>query len=190
MARKLVRRNLYLIGRVEDANARELIQSLLEEPATEFTLFINSEGGSVYNELAICNAVAAHGRVDTVCLGVAMSAAASILAAGRRRYVLPNAVAMIHQVSWEMGWQPSTNLAKNSRFLERLNQHLTEFLSVRTGQPLERVRADVLEDCYMFGEDIIRYGLADELWPPAPKPARRKPKPKPRAQRKTIPAKR
>ena len=162
----IARKNLYLIGRVEDANSRELIAPLMEEPNTEFTLFINSEGGSVYNELAICNAVALHGKVDTVCLGVALSAAASILAAGRRRFVMPNAVAMIHQVSWEMGWQPSSNLAKNSRFLEQLNLQLTEFLSARTGQPLAKVRADVAEDFYLFGEDIIGYGLADALWEP------------------------
>lgn len=166
----IARKNLYLIGRVEDANARELIGALLEEPGTEFTLFINSEGGSVYNELAICNAVALHGKVDTVCLGVALSAAASILAAGRRRFVMPNAVAMIHQVSWEMGWQPSSNLAKNSRFLEQLNLQLTEFISARTGQPLAKVRADVAEDYYLFGEDIIHYGLADAFW--EAKPAR------------------
>jgi ATP-dependent Clp protease protease subunit len=184
----IARKNLYLIGRVEDANARELIASLLEEPNTEFTLFINSEGGSVYNELAICNAVALHGKVDTVCLGVALSAAASILAAGRRRFVMSNAVAMIHQVSWEMGWQPSSNLAKNSRFLEQLNLQLTEFISARSGQPLAKVRADVAEDFYLFGEDIIRYGLADALWessrrlaPPKPtrssrKHTRRKPR--------------
>ncbi len=176
MPRQSKHRNLYLIGRLEDPLARELIAEILDNPDTEFTLFINSDGGSVYNEIALCNAVQTHGRVDTVCIGSALSAAASILSAGRRRYVTRNAVAMIHQIGWEMGWQPSSNLAKNARFIETLNEQLTAFLSGRTGQPKEKIAQDGVEDFYLFGEDIIKYGLADEFWreeTPSP-PKRRK----------------
>lgn len=178
-------KHLYLIGRIDDGLAREVIACLTDQKQFEYVLFVNSEGGSVYNELAICNAMLAHGRVDTVCLGVAMSAAAAILACGRRRFVTPNAVAMIHQVSWEMGWQPSTNLTKNSRFLERLNEQVTSFLSAHCGKTVEKVRADLQEDFYLFGQEIVDYGLADAIWDPAAqaRPARPRKKPAPRRRK-------
>src|SRR4051794_24007932 len=96
-------RGLYLFGEITDEQCQEIAADLLDSWDRELTLFINSDGGSSFNALALVNLIKMHGRVDTVCLGVAMSGAADCLAAGRRRLIVPNAIAMVHQVSWELG---------------------------------------------------------------------------------------
>lgn len=159
-------RSLYLFGELTDELSQEICARLVEGWGRDHTLFINSDGGSSFNALALVNLMKLHGRVDTVCLGVALSGAADTLAAGRRRFVLPNAIAMIHQVSWDLGHEVTANLLKNARFLERLNQQLTELLAEDCGQSVERVTADIATDHYLFGQEIIDYGLADEFWDP------------------------
>lgn len=159
------KRNLYLIGKVESGPAREIVQQIMDSPRTEFRLFISSEGGVVYDGLALVNAIENHGRVDTICLGAAFSSAADILASGRKRYIVPNAVAMLHQVGWEMEWQYASVLARNARFLERLNDQMAEHLAARIGKSKQRLLADSKEDFYLYGKQIIDYGLADEFWP-------------------------
>ena len=163
--------DLFLIGKVEDAGCRDLVKALVQGRNREFRLFINSEGGNVYDALSLCQLIKAHGRVDTICLGVALSGAADILAAGRRRYIVPRAVAMLHQVEWEMPWQFSSTLARNARFVERLNDMLADFLAEATGHTKKKILEDSRDDFYLYGEEIIRYHLADALWPP--RPARR-----------------
>ena len=113
-----------------------------------------------------------HGRVDTICLGVALSGAADLLAAGRKRQIVPGAVAMIHQVSWDMGTEFTANLVKNARFLERLNDFMAELLARDTGRPKEQLINDMATDHYLFGQEIIDYGLADGFYEPPP-PRRR-----------------
>jgi ATP-dependent Clp protease protease subunit len=158
------RRNLFLFGNLEDDVARDVVSELVRHPDVEFTLFINCPGGGVYPSLAIVNAVRQHGRVDTFCLGVAMSAGADVLAAGRRRYVVPHAIAMIHQTSWELEWQFTSNLTRNAQHMERLNDLVMTSLAQGTGRSLEEVKADAREDHYLYGQEIIDYGLADEIW--------------------------
>lgn len=158
--------HLYLFGETTDEACREIVTRLLEEWDREFTLFINSDGGSSFNALAVVNVLKAHGRTDTVCLGVALSGAADILAAGRRRLIVPQAIAMVHQVSWDLGNEFAANLVKNAIFLQRLNDHLAELLSRDTGQPKERLMADMTTDHYLYGQEIIDYGLADGYWEP------------------------
>src|SRR5205807_8711624 len=111
---------LYLFGELTDEQTKELIERLVTQWERDHVLFINSDGGSSFNALALVNLIKLHGRVDTVCLGVAMSGAADCLAAGRRRLIVPNAIAMVHQVSWELGHEVTANLLKNAAFLERL----------------------------------------------------------------------
>jgi ATP-dependent Clp endopeptidase proteolytic subunit ClpP len=159
-------RNLYLFGETNDDTCQEIVARILEEWNREFLLVINSDGGSSFNALAVVNVLKAHGRTDTVCLGVALSGAADILAAGRRRYIVPGAIAMVHQVSWDLGTEFAANLVKNAIFLQRLNEQFAEMLSRDTGQTRDRLIADMTTDHYLFGQEIIDYGLADGYWEP------------------------
>jgi ATP-dependent Clp protease protease subunit len=161
---------LFLFGETTDESCQEICERILEEWGREFTLFINSDGGSSFNALAVVNILKSHGRTDTVCLGVALSGAADILAAGRRRLIAPNSVAMIHQVSGDLYNEFTANLVKNAQFLERLNDQMAELLARDTGQTKERLLADMTTDYYLFGQEIIDYGLADGYWDPAATP--------------------
>ncbi len=160
-------RFLYLNGEITDEQSRELIARIIENWQREFVLVINSDGGSSFNALALVNLMKQHGRIDTVCVGVALSGAADCLAAGRRRYIVPGAIAMLHQVSWELGREFAANMVKNAEFLHRLNVLLEQQLAEFTGQSTEKLSRDMATDFYLFGQEIIDYGLADEYWDPA-----------------------
>ncbi len=160
-------RFLYLNGEITDEQSRELIARIIENWQREFVLVINSDGGSSFNALALVNLMKQHGRVDTVCVGVALSGAADCLAAGRKRYIVPGAIAMLHQVSWELGREFAANMVKNAEFLHRLNTLLEQQLAEFTGQSSERLGRDMATDFYLFGQEIIDYGLADEYWDPS-----------------------
>lgn len=160
-------RFLYLNGEITDEQTRELVARLLEHWDREFVLVINSDGGSSFNALCLVNLIREHGSVDTLCVGVALSGAADCLAAGRRRYIVPGAVAMLHQVSWEMGREFAANLVRNAQFLERLNVSMAERLVQFTGRTRQQLDQDMATDFYLFGQEIIDYGLADAFWSPA-----------------------
>jgi ATP-dependent Clp endopeptidase proteolytic subunit ClpP len=166
--------HLFLFGELTPEKAQEIAQRLLEDWSRDFTLFVNSDGGSSFDALALVNLIKLHGRVDTVCLGVALSGAADVLGAGRKRLVVPNAIAMIHQVSWDMGTEFTANLVKNARFLERLNDIMAELLARDTGRPKEQLAADMMTDHYLFGQEIIDYGLADGIYEQPERPKRRR----------------
>ncbi len=168
-------RFLYLTGEISDDQTQEITSRLLRHWNREFLLIINSDGGSSFHALSMVNLMRAHGRVDTLCVGVALSAGADCLAAGRRRYIVPGSIAMLHQVSWELGREFAANLVKNAQFLHRLNTAMAERLAERTGKTREELDRDMATDFYLFDREIIDYGLADEYWDPAqilPSPAR------------------
>lgn len=159
-------RFLYLNGEISDEQTHEITARIIENWDREFLLIINSDGGSSFNALGLVNLMRQHGRVDTLCLGVALSGAADCLAAGRKRYIVPGAIAMLHQVSWELGREFASNLVKNAQFLERLNAEMAEQLAQFTGRPIEQLDRDMATDFYLFGQEIIDYGLADAFWKP------------------------
>ena len=159
-------RFLYLNGEVSDEQTREIIARLMEHWDREFLMVINSDGGSSFNALGLVNLMRQHGRIDTLCVGVALSGAADCLAAGRQRYIIPGAIAMLHQVSWELGREFAANLVKNAQFLDRLNTEMAEQLVQFTGKPREQLDRDMANDFYLFGQEIIDYGLADAFWDP------------------------
>lgn len=165
--------HLFMFGELTPERAQEITERLLADWGRDYTLFINSDGGSSFDALALVNLLKLHGRVDTVCLGVALSGAADLLAAGRRRLIVPGSVAMIHQVSWDMGTEFTANLVKNARFLERLNDLMAEMLSRDTGRTKEQLVADMTTDHYLFGQEIIDYGLADGFYETPPRRPRR-----------------
>lgn len=159
-------RFLYLNGEITDEQTRDIVGRLLQHWDREFLLVINSDGGSSFNALCLVNLMRQHGRVDTLCVGVALSGAADCLAAGRKRYIIPGAVAMLHQVSWELGREFASNLVKNAQFLERLNAAMAEQLTRFTGRTREQLDRDMATDFYLFDREIIDYGLADACWDP------------------------
>jgi ATP-dependent Clp protease protease subunit len=171
-------RYLYLVGEITDEQTQEILRRLVQNWRREFLLVINSDGGSCHNALAIANLIRQHGRVDTLCVGVAESGAADCLAAGRRRYIVPGSIAMIHQVSWELGREVTANLTKSAYALERLNSLLAGYLAEATGKSREQLDRDMTTDHYLFDQEIIDYGLADAYWDPAdllpPPPATRR----------------
>lgn len=159
-------RYLYLTGEIADEQTEAIVARILENWEREFLLIINSDGGSSFNALCLVNLMREHGRIDTLCVGVALSGAADCLAAGRKRYVIPGAIAMLHQVSWELGREFAANLVKNAQFLSRLNTQLGVQLAEVTGRTVEQVDRDTATDFYLFGQEIIDYGLADSFWNP------------------------
>jgi ATP-dependent Clp endopeptidase proteolytic subunit ClpP len=166
-------RILYLNGEFTDEQTREIISRILQNWKREFLLVINSDGGSSFNALGLVNLMREHGRIDTLCIGVALSGAADCLAAGRKRWIIPGSIAMLHQVSWELGREFAANLVKNAQFLERLNGEMAEQLVHFTGKPRQQLDQDMANDFYLFGQEIIDYGLADAFWDPSqilPKP--------------------
>ena len=166
-------RILYLNGEFTDEQTREIISRILQNWKREFLLVINSDGGSSFNALGLVNLMREHGRIDTLCIGVALSGAADCLAAGRKRWIVPGSIAMLHQVSWELGREFAANLVKNAQFLERLNGEMAEQLVHFTGKPRQQLDQDMANDFYLFGQEIIDYGLADAFWDPSqilPKP--------------------
>src|SRR4051794_23038805 len=170
-------RFLYLSGELDDDQTAEAVARILEHWDREFLMVINSDGGSSFNALCLINLMRQHGRIDTLCVGVALSGAADCLAAGRKRYIVPGAIAMLHQVSWELGREFAANLVKNAHFLDRLNTAMAEQLSLFTGRPRAQLEADMATDFYLFDQEIIDYGLADGYWNPTellPPPPRRK----------------
>src|SRR3954447_614369 len=160
-------RFLYLNGELDDEQTDEMVRKLTRFWDREFLLVINSDGGSSFNALCLVNLMRAHGRVDTLCVGVALSGAADCLAAGRKRYIVPGAVAMLHQVSWELGREFAANLVKNAEFLGRLNAEMADQLCRFTGRSREELDRDMANDFYLFDQEIIDYGLADAYWDPA-----------------------
>lgn len=159
-------RFLYLNGEISDEQTQEITARIIENWDREFLLIINSDGGSSFNALGLVNLMRQQGKVDTLCLGVALSGAADCLAAGRKRYVVPGSIAMLHQVSWELGREFANNLVKNAQFLERLNGEMADQLVQLTGRTREQLDRDMATDFYVFGQEIIDYGLADAFWEP------------------------
>ncbi|MFN3650130.1 MAG: ATP-dependent Clp protease proteolytic subunit [Armatimonadota bacterium] len=160
-------RFLFLTGEITDEQTEEIVRRILQHWDREFLLVISSDGGSSFNALSLVNLMREHGRIDTLCTGVALSGAADCLAAGRRRYIVRGAIAMLHQVSWEMGREFAANFLQNARFLERLNAQLADGLCARTGRSREELDRDLSTDYYLFGDEILQYGLADAYWDPA-----------------------
>ncbi len=159
-------RFLYLTGEITDEQTHEILSRILQNWDREFLLVINSDGGSSFNAVAVVNVMREHGRVDTLCVGVALSGAADCLAAGRRRYIVPGAIAMLHQVAWELGREFAANLVQNARFLERLNANMADRLAQHTGRSREQLDRDMATDFYLVGQEILDYGLADTYWDP------------------------
>ena len=157
-SRLLKDRIVFLGGEIDDDTANIIVAQLLflemDDPDQDISLYINSPGGSVTAGMAIFDTMRyLKCEVSTLCVGMAASMGAFLLAAGAKgkRKALPNAEVMIHQPSGGARGQAT-----------EMNQLLSEM----TGQPLETIEKDVERDNYMSADEALAYGLIDEIIKP------------------------
>ena len=169
-SRLLVDRIVFLGTPVDDMVANLIIAQLLflqmNDPKKDIHLYINSPGGSVTAGLAIYDTMQfLTCDVNTYCIGQAASMGAVLLCGGTKgkRYALPNANIMIHQVSSGVQGQ-ATDIEIHAKEILRLKQKLNEILTKHTGQPLDRVARDTERDYFMGAGEAKEYGLIDEVY--------------------------
>ena len=168
-SRLLNDRIIFLGEEVTDVSANLIVAQLLflesEDPNKDIQLYINSPGGSVTAGMAIYDTMNyVKCDVSTICMGMAASMGAFLLAGGAKgkRFALPNAEIMIHQPSGGARGQ-ATDIQIVADQILRTKQKLNEILAANTGQPLERIAADTDRDNYLTAEEAKEYGLIDEL---------------------------
>lgn len=168
-SRLLNERIIFLGSGINEEVANVVVAQLLhlesDDPDKDVNLYVNSPGGSVYAGLAIYDTMQfIKPDVVTTCVGIAMSMGALILAGGAKgkRYALPNAKILIHQLSG--GFQgPAADIEIHAREALSLRKHLDEILALHTGQPLEKVSADTDRDYFMTASEAKEYGLIDQV---------------------------
>ncbi len=171
-SRLLKDRIIFIGGPIDDDIANSVVAQLLflegDDPDKDINLYINSPGGSVSAGLAIYDTMQyIKCEVSTICIGLAASMGAFLLAAGAKgkRKALPNAEIMIHQVSGGAQGQ-ATDINIQAEQILKLKKRLNEILAERTGQSVARVTQDTERDNYMSAEEARAYGLIDEVFPP------------------------
>jgi ATP-dependent Clp protease protease subunit len=168
-SRLLKDRIIFLGTAVDDTVANLVIAQLLflanEDPKKDIQLYINSPGGSVYAGLAMLDTMNfIKPDVSTICVGMAMSMGAVLLAGGAKgkRYALPNSRVMIHQGSAGFQGTPS-DIEITAREVIQSRKKLDEILSEATGQPLSKVEKDTDRDYYMSAAEAKSYGVIDDI---------------------------
>jgi ATP-dependent Clp protease protease subunit len=168
-SRLLSERIVFLGTPINDQVANLVVAQLLhlesEDPDKDISLYINSPGGSVYAGLAVYDTMQfIKPDVSTICVGIAMSMGALLLAGGAKgkRYVLPNSKILIHQVSG--GFEgPATDIEIHAREALSLRRRLDEILAEHTGQELDKVEKDTDRDYFMTAEECLAYGIVDKI---------------------------
>ncbi|HIS81907.1 MAG TPA: ATP-dependent Clp endopeptidase proteolytic subunit ClpP [Candidatus Scatomonas merdavium] len=168
-SRLLKDRIIFLGEEVNDVSASLIVAQLLflesEDPGKDIHLYINSPGGSVTAGMAIYDTMQyIKCDVSTICIGMAASMGAFLLAGGARgkRMALPNAEIMIHQPSGGAQGQ-ATEIKIVAEHILRTKKKLNEILAANTGQPLEQIEIDTERDNYMSAEEAKAYGLIDNV---------------------------
>ena len=168
-SRLLKERIIFLGEEVNDVSASVIVAQLLfleaDDPDKDIQLYINSPGGSVTAGMAIYDTMQyIKCDVSTVCIGMAASMGAFLLAGGKKgkRFALPNAEIMIHQPSGGAQGQ-ATAIQIAAEHILRTKQKLNEILAAHTGQSLETIKADTERDNFMSADEAKAYGLIDEV---------------------------
>jgi ATP-dependent Clp protease, protease subunit len=168
-SRLLNERIIFLGTPVDDQIANLIVAQLLhlesEDPDKDISIYINSPGGSVYAGLAIYDTMQfIKPQVQTICVGIAMSMGALLLAGGAKgkRMALPNAKILIHQVSGGFQGQ-GTDIEIQAREVISLKRRLEEIISSHSGQPMEKVSKDMERDYFMDPEEAKEYGIIDNV---------------------------
>ena len=168
-SRLLNDRIIFLGEEINSVTANLVIAQLLhlesQDAEKDISLYINSPGGEVYSGLAILDTMNyIKPEVSTICVGMAASMAAVLLASGAKgkRFCLPNSIVMIHQPSGgAQGQQTEIEIA--AREIRETRATLNKILSDATGQPFEKVQADTERDNYMRAQAALEYGLVDRI---------------------------
>ncbi|MEY8353801.1 ATP-dependent Clp endopeptidase proteolytic subunit ClpP [Lachnospiraceae bacterium 54-53] len=168
-SRLLKERIIFLGEEVSDVSASLVVAQLLfleaEDPNKDINLYINSPGGSVTAGMAIYDTMNyIKCDVSTVCMGMAASMGAFLLAGGAKgkRFALPNAEVMIHQPSGGAKGQ-ATEIRIVAENILKIKKRLNEILAANTGQPYEVIERDTERDNYMNAEEAKAYGLIDDI---------------------------
>ena len=168
-SRLLKERIIVLCDEVNDQTASLVIAQLLfldsEDPTKDIQFYINSPGGSVSAGLAIYDTMQlVRADVSTICMGMAASMGAFLLAGGKKgkRYILPNAEAMIHQPSGGSQGMASDILIQADHILAT-KKRLNKILAENTGKSLEEIEHDTDRDNWLTAEEAVAYGLVDEI---------------------------
>jgi len=167
---RLLKDRIIFIGTpIDDQVANVVMAQLLflegEDPEKDISIYINSPGGSVYAGLAIYDTMQyVRPRVSTICLGLAASMAAVLLAGGAKgaRYSLPNTRVLIHQPSAGFSGQ-ATDIAIHAQEILRVRRRLDEILANHTGKTIEDINRDSERDFFMSADEAKAYGLIDEI---------------------------
>jgi ATP-dependent Clp protease protease subunit len=169
---RLLKDRIVFLGTTIDAEVANLVTAQLlflesEDPGKDIQLYINSPGGETSAGLAIYDTMQyVRPDVRTLCMGLAASAAAVLLAAGTpgKRYALPNARIMIHQPWGQIGRGQAVDLGIQAREFLKTKQLMEELLARHTGQPVEKVHQDTDRDHYMDPEEARAYGMIDAVF--------------------------
>ena len=171
-SRLLKDRIIFLGGEVTDDEANLIVAQMLfleaDDPDKDISLYINSPGGSITAGMAIYYTMQyIRCDVSTICIGMAASMGAFLLAAGAKgkRRALPNGEILIHQPLGGARGQ-ATEVAIHAEQLIKTREKINKILAERTGQTVEQIALDTERDHYMTAEEALKYGLIDEIIPP------------------------
>lgn len=168
-SRLLKDRIIFVGSAVDDHVANLIVAQMLflesEDPEKDINLYINSPGGSVYAGMAIYDTMQyIKPAVSTICVGLAASLGALLLAAGAKgkRFALPHSRIMLHQPSGGAQGQ-AVDVEIHAREIIKVRETINQILSKHTGQPLERIAQDTDRDFFISAEDAREYGVIDEI---------------------------
>ncbi|MBZ4663076.1 MAG: clpP [Caloramator sp.] len=168
-SRLLKERIIFLSDEINDQTASLVVAQLLfleaEDPDKDIYLYINSPGGQITSGMAIYDTMQyIKPDVSTICVGMAASMGAFLLAAGAKgkRFALPNSEIMIHQPLGGARGQ-ATDIKIHAEHILRIKKRLNEILSQRTGQPIEKIEQDTERDYFMTAEEAKAYGIIDDV---------------------------
>ncbi|MDD3852504.1 MAG: ATP-dependent Clp endopeptidase proteolytic subunit ClpP [Syntrophomonadaceae bacterium] len=179
-SRLLKDRIIFLGSAIDDMVANLVIAQLLfleaEDPDKDISIYINSPGGSISAGMAIYDTIQiVRPDVSTICVGLAASMGAFLLAAGTpgKRFALPNAEIMIHQPLGGTQGQ-ATDIEIHARRIIRMKDSLNQILAERTGQKLDKIKADTERDYFMSAREAKEYGIIDDILTQPKKPTAKK----------------
>jgi ATP-dependent Clp protease protease subunit len=168
-SRLLKDRIIMLSGEIDDSLANSIIAQLLflsaEDSEKDIFLYINSPGGSISSGMAIYDTMnLVKPNVSTICIGMAASMAAFLLASGTKgkRYALPNSEIMIHQPLGGAQGQ-ATEIQIAAKRIIRIRERMNTILAEKTGKPVEVIASDTERDNFMFADEALNYGLIDKI---------------------------
>jgi len=168
-SRLLKERIIFVGGPISDAVANAVIAQMLflehEDPKKDIKLYLNTPGGVVTGGLAIYDTMQyIKPDVSTICVGIAASMGAVLLAAGKKgkRFILPNSEVLLHQVMGA-GEGQAIEIEIAAKHIIKIKDRLNQILAKHTGQPLAKIEKDTDRDFWLTAQDAKEYGLVDEI---------------------------